>query len=81
MKASAELRAAVAAAITPVDTEQIRDRYRTGDYPRADRTKDVNVRYRWDLYWHAQATAGPFHTVGLNSAHIDTMLRAIVAPL
>ena len=81
VKASAEFRALVAAAIEPHDTETNRDRYRRDEFPRANRTKDKNKRYRWDLYWHAHATAGPFYTIGLNDAHLDTMLRSIVAPL
>jgi len=81
MKASPELRSTVADAIAPVDTQANRDRYRSGDFPRSDRTKDLDKRYRWDLYYHAHDTVGPFHTTGLNDAHIDTMLRSIVAPL
>lgn len=81
MKASPELRSTVAAAIAPVDTETNRNRYRSGDFPRSDRTKDLNKRYRWDLYWHAHDAVGPFDRDGLNDAHVDTMLRAIVAPL
>ena len=83
MKASPQLRSTVAGAIAPVDTKANRDRYRSGDFPRSDRTKDLDKRYRWDLYYHACNTAGPFHTytAGLNDAHIDTMLRSIVAPL
>lgn len=81
MKASPEFRAAVAAAIAPVNNEENRDRYRRGDFPRAEKTKDLNMRYRWDLYWHANAVAGRFDTSGLNDAHIDTVLRSIVALL
>ena len=81
MKASAEFRAAVAAAIAPSDNEGNRDKYRRGDFPRADKTKDINMRYRWDLYFHACATFGFFDTGDLRGEHIDTVLRSIVPPL
>ena len=81
MRASREFRAIVTAAVTPLDTPANRERYAAGDYPRAHLTRDVSKRYRWDLYWHAYDTTGPFYTVGLNDAHIDTVLRSIVPPL
>ena len=81
MRASQELRAIVAAAVTPLDTPENRERYAAGDYPRSDRTHNVDMRYRWDLYWHAYDTTGPFYTTGLNDAHIDTVLRSIVPPI
>jgi hypothetical protein len=37
------------AAIEPLDTDAMRAVYRSGEYPRSDRTKDVNVRYRWAI--------------------------------
>lgn len=81
MKASPEFRAIVTAAVTPLDTPATRERYATGNYPRADRTHNVDKRYRWDLYWSAYDTTGPFYTVGLNDSHIDTVLRSIVPPI
>lgn len=81
MRAPQELRAIVAAAVMPLDTLENRERYAAGNYPRAHLTRDVNKRYRWDLYWHAYGTTGPFYTVGLDDAHIDTVLRSIIPPL
>ena len=66
--------------ITPLDTEEARERYRTGSYPRAQHTKDRDMRYRWDLYWVAkggEVTRG----MDLTSDHIDTGLRSIVPTL
>lgn len=89
MKASPQLRDAMRAAIAPHDTPLARGEYRRGNYPRAELTRDIDKRYRWDLYWYATQYA--FDSVGairdavraeqLNNAHIDTVLRSIVAPL
>ena len=69
--------------IAPLDTPERRARYAAGDFPRAAGTKDVNLRYRWDLLW-AAAPSGwvakelyPY----LNDEHIDTALRRLVKPL
>ena len=65
------------------DTEAVRARYRAGDFHNADKTKDLDKRYRWDL---AQAAVGSAwicgqYDKGLNDDHIETALRAIVSPL
>jgi hypothetical protein len=72
--------------IAPLDTAERRQAYREGRFPRADAVKDLDMRYRWDLY-HAARGADVFRTGiggedgGLASAHIDTGLRRIVAAL
>ena len=72
--------------IAPLDTEDRREAYRSGLFPRADECQDVNVRYRWDLF-HAARCADVFRRgiggedEGLTSDHIDTGLRLIVPPL
>ncbi len=80
LKASAETIEAVRAAIAPLDTAETRAAYLAGDFPRADRVKDLDKRYRWDLYWAARA-----YDIGdvddMNDTHRDSMLRAIVPPL
>ena len=75
---------AMRALIAPLDTADRRDAYRTGNYPRADKTVDVERRYRWDLLWHSGANRvlwgwDAFHDV--KDSHIDTALRSIVPPL
>lgn len=70
-------------AITPLDTEEVRARYRNRDIPRAESVKDIDKRYRWDLYYAAARRVGglPDSTSGYNMGHIDTALRSIVKPL
>ena len=71
---------ALKAAITPLDTEERRNDYRDGRFPRADKVHDLEVRYRWDLYWAVgglrRVLAGVEHSY--KDAHIDTALRRIV---
>lgn len=69
--------------IAPLDTDARRQAYREGDIPRAEYVKDIDVRYRWDLYslaWAYQLldTGIGGRDEGLTSAHIDTALRQIV---
>lgn len=66
--------------ITPLDTDTTRKAYRNGQYPRAELTKDVNRRYRWDLMWAARAH-DVIKNAEYNDAHIDTALRSIVPTL
>ena len=71
--------------IEPFDTEDMRENYRLKKFPRAEQTRDVNKRYRWDLYWAATdwhvrdslGLAGP----DISDSHIDTALRKIVPRL
>jgi len=70
-------------AISPLDTDGIREAYRNGEFPRAGQVKDLDKRYRWDLYYAAIRRAWSLHdaTHGYTMAHIDTALRAVVDPL
>jgi hypothetical protein len=71
-------------AIAPLDSMERRQRYIAGDFPRADLVKDLDKRYRWDLYWHALALGRPLPRTeqhGYTDAHIDTALRNLVEPL
>lgn len=70
-------------AVAPLDTAEHREAYASGNYPNADRTKDVDKRYRWDLLnagggWELTCA---LYDEGLTDEHIDTALRSIVAPL
>ncbi len=83
MKATTEQQATLAAAITPLNTESNRQMYRDGQFHNADRVKDLDQRFRWDLL-HASGgweLVAPLYDAGLNDSHIDTALRSIVAPL
>lgn len=77
MKATSEQLAAVVAAVRRIDTAERRARYRAGDYPRSETTKDVARRYRWDTYYAAiDAGLLTYEVVcDLNGAHTDTLLR------
>ena len=65
-------------AIAPLDTPELRQRYRDGDFPRADATRDLDMRYRWDLFWKAGGYRLLPSKNGLDSSHIDTGLRRVV---
>ena len=88
MKLSAQIVESLRARIAPLDTPDTRQAYREGRFPRADRVRDLDMRYRWDLYYAARGSeivapdAGRItDSSGVTSAHIDTALRRIVAPL
>ncbi len=94
MKVTAEhretIRAGIAHALTMIERntgqseETIRQAYRDRQIPRGDAVKDIDKRFRWDLYWAAARhsdTGMPDSTNGYNMDHIDTALRSIVAPL
>ena len=73
-------------AIAQLDIPVNREAYATGNYPRSESTKDVNVRYRWDLYWAAlHKGLLPWDLLDdiddVKDAHIDTALRGIVPAL
>lgn len=64
--------------LTQLDTQDRRERYEHGDFPRAHTTKDLWKRYRWDLYWKACDLGGTLDSDMYNDAHIDTALRSLV---
>jgi len=71
---------ALRAAIAPLDTVSQREQYRLGDFPRAELVKDLDKRYRWDLFY--AVNGGLLISGGMYlDSHIDTALRAIVPPL
>ena len=68
--------------IEPHDTPERRKRYLEGDFHNAHKVRDLNCRYRWDLYTHCV----PSHDMRrlydyLDDKHIDTALRSIVKEL
>lgn len=81
MKIDTQIRADMAKVISPLDTSERRVRYLAGDFPRSDRTQDLDRRYRWDLLWESKYDAGLLYAIGCNDSHIDTALRAVVEPL
>jgi len=87
MKIPAKAIKALWTAITPLDTDDRRDRYIRGDIPRADAVKDLNKRYRWDLFWEVRGHNIVGNAMGAQlfsetlDSHIDTALRRIVPAL
>lgn len=73
--------AALKELIEPVDTDDVREKYRKGEFPRADAVEDLDVRYRWDLFHAVKGYSAFGDDHGYNSDHIDTALRSIVTPL
>lgn len=72
--------------IDKLKTPEVVMAYKTGRFPRAGTVDDLNVRFRWDLYWAALNENDPNHewrkfTSELNSDHIDTALKRIVEPI
>lgn len=71
--------------IAPYDNTEARDVYRSGDFPRSEHVVDLNKRYRWDLFWmvrgHDVLRDAGVDLSTVKDAHIDTLLRSIVAPL
>lgn len=70
--------------IQRLDTPTQRHRYINGDFSRAAQTKDLDKRYRWDLYWAASRGDSGCHSelcAYLNDDHIDSALRSIIPPL
>ncbi|WNO06023.1 hypothetical protein [Rhodoferax mekongensis] len=69
--------------IAALDTPERREQYRKGDFPRAEAVKDLNKRYRWDLFNAAVPAKWVCDVLYKYShdEHIDTALRNIVKPL
>lgn len=68
--------------ISELDTPTARANYIAGNFRNADRVKNLDHRYRWDLFWAANCwDFTQLHDRGYTDAHIDTALRSIVPPL
>ena len=80
MKVSTVHVQALAEAIEPLDTPERRARYLAGDFPRANLVKDLDKRYRWDLFYEAKGQSIVYESHYF-SAHLDTALRHIVKGL
>lgn len=85
MRLTGEHLDALRVALAPLDTAERRQAYRQGSFPRAEAVRDLDKRYRWDLYYAAGSwrildalcdVAGDYTT-----AHLDTALRRVVPPL
>ncbi len=71
-------------AISPLDTPERRSAYASGNFVRAELVRDLDKRYRWDLFYDARRVVGydAFDFVSNYTAeHLDTALRNIVTGL
>jgi hypothetical protein len=87
MKMAKETFEKIKAGIEPLLTADRIARYETGDFKTSEKTKDLNVRFRWDMFWLARSIArqsgddwAPL-LADLLDEHIDTALRRIVPPI
>jgi hypothetical protein len=85
MKITPTDRQAIRDLIAPLDTPERRAAYLAGDFPRADRVQNLDMRYRWDLLWAlpAEPRNTVMQTVWLyaDDTNLDTALRSIVPAL
>jgi hypothetical protein len=83
MKATPEQLATVQSVLSQFDTDERRRCYLSGDFSRADKVKDLNKRYRWDIYWLARdnGLVGYELLENLNDSQKDTVLRRVIPNL
>lgn len=83
MKIKPEHLATLKAAIQPLDTAERRNLYLEGRFPHADKVRDLNKRYRWDLLHAAGLTSWLCDTLYryAHDDHVDSALRSIVKDL
>ncbi len=81
MKMPADLFNSLKTACDPFNTDENRQAYREGRFPRADRVKDLNKRFRWDVFYASRFDSRPLYAADLHDEHIDTALRAIIPTL
>ena len=76
-------------AVCPLDTTERRARYEAGEFPYADKCRDVNMRYRWDTLYASGLRIGDGRGMPgelnlyayLNDKHIDAALRSLIPTL
>lgn len=77
------------AAVAPLDTLHRRAKYWAGDFPNADRCKNLDMRYRWDLLNDSGLKIGDGIGVSgniqlysyLDDTHIDSALKHLIPKL
>lgn len=83
MRVSSDTLESLRVIITPLDTDERRSMYRARDerIPRIQAVRDIDKRYRWDLFYDAKGYRALPEDDTLTVTHIDTALRSIVHPL
>ena len=81
----ADFKTELATLVAPYDNEANRTRYRNRDIPRADAVRDINKRYRWDIWYATTRRNREFfdvvQEVNPSDSHIDTLLRSVIPTL
>ena len=71
--------------ITALNTEQNRQAYRNGKFHNADKVKDINTRFRFDvLYAIPSSVKNDFYSQAYkigNDSHINSLLRSLIKDL
>lgn len=83
MKIKPEHLAWLKAGIEPLDTVERRNLYLESRFPYADKVRELNKRYRWDLLHAAGLTGWLCDTLYryAHDDHVDSALRSIVKDL
>jgi len=63
-----------------VGKQHLLTKYETGQFVNSDWVKDLNRRFRWDLFWKTPFWAEE-RWLDLQDAHIDTALRKVMKGL
>ncbi len=84
MKIQPEDLAVLRAHVGKFDRPEVREVYRNGGFPRSNAVKDLDKRYRWDIFWRISREHREFTDTlwsYMNDDHMDTALRRCVRPL
>ena len=77
--------AQLALLVKPFDTEDNRTKYRNRDISNDDAVRDIDKRYRWDIFYAVTRRNSDFYdalqSASPNDAHLDTLLKSVVQPL
>lgn len=72
--------------VNQLNTTENRRRYIAGDFPRADKVKDLNVRFRFDVLYaipaHVrQPIMDRARELGGNDTHVASLLKSMIHDL
>lgn len=70
--------AAINALLEKHGKEKVISAYEHGKFPRSETTKDLQMRFNWDLLWASGLNEFVCKTLNYaNGSHIDTALKSI----
>lgn len=81
-----ELRCELQPYVNQLNTTENRRRYIAGDFPRADKVKDLNVRFRFDVLYAIPAKIrhpimDRARELGGNDTHVASLLKSMIHDL